>query len=447
MLLVVALGRDKDAAESMRATPGFHIFVFRVWALSLDQAQIESPLTLKSETEFEEAIEGSGGSIISLAHLCVSHLKQSIQSTTISAGMDASFRQALIDQGIVPVLTTSAYRLTSPPFADFFDLSWAIQYYFRTEFGHNIVTESLRAGLLRAVLGWGRASLSIPLCLDRLDPILTVLSQSLVYLSVLLQLRASIDELETPLDADTFQGLPVSEKWEAFWSLLQERWAFMKEYMARDKTAVLSACNSMACCVIGVKSEFQRCGLCRESKYCSRACQRHDWHQGGHRKTCSWTPENVNNTVSSRDRSFLRALLHEDYLKLRVRLLHDELVYLRSNPGSHFHYKFDYCTPYTGCEACIKPIHEFALDNDMWRHQDARSTASGGRVQTHVMRVGDGGCATYWLFPLCSAAVDRRIGVAIPAAEATVADEEAPEQTDKTNIKRLAELDILEIHV
>ncbi|KAJ7933247.1 hypothetical protein B0H13DRAFT_1856279 [Mycena leptocephala] len=245
-----------------------------------------------------------------------------------------------------------------------------------------------------------------------------------VYFSVLLQLRTSIDELETPLDADTFQGFPVSEKWEAFWSLLQERWALMEEYMERDKASVMSACD-MFCDwgKIRVPALLRLPGI----QVLLQSMSKTRLAPGGHRETCSWKPDDIT-TVSPRDRSFLRALLHEDYLRLRARLLHDELVYLRSSPGSHFYYKFDYCTPYTGCEASVETVHEFALDNDIWRHQNARARASGGRVQTHVMRVADGGT-----------------GVEILATEATVADEAAQEQANRVHIKRLAELDILEV--
>ncbi|KAJ7055564.1 hypothetical protein C8F01DRAFT_453714 [Mycena amicta] len=217
----------------------------------------------------------------------------------------------------------------------------------------------------------------------------------------------------------------------------------MAEYLERDKASIMSAC--MACCAIRVKSELQRCSACRSSQYCSRACQRHDWRQGGHREACSWRPIDDNN-VSRRDSSFLHALLHEDYLRMRAQLLHDELVYLRSNPSArgHLSYKFDYCTPYVGCEASVEPEEAFALDNELWRRQNTKARASDGRMQTHVMRVADGGCDSVWLFPLYAAAGDRRKGVEVLAMETTGA--EVDEEADRMHIKRLAELDILEVH-
>ncbi|KAJ7055554.1 Alpha/beta hydrolase family-domain-containing protein [Mycena amicta] len=485
MLLVLALGKDTATAVLIRATPGLRIFICRVWADSFDQAQlVPTPLagafeiicaymynisiTIAAEHEFEEAIQGSGGSKTSLARLCVRHIEMCLlksKSNTISAWsirnvfsfaqarceVDASFRQILIDEGIVPTLTAVACRLSAPPFTtddNVFNGSWAIRYYLRTPFGHSIVTAALRAGLLHAMLAWGRLSLSKPQCLDQVDHILIILSQSLVYLSVLLQLKVSNTELETPLDADTFQRLPVSEKWEAFWSLLQERWAFMTEYLERDKASVKSAC--MACCAIKGKSELQRCSGCRSFQYCSRACQKHDWRQGGHREACSLRPASASDdiVVSRRDTSFLRALLHEDYLRMRARLLHDELVYLRSNPSArgYLYYKFDYCTPYVGCLASVESEEAFAhLDDEVWLLQKTKARASDGRVQTHVMHVGDGGYETVRMFPLYAAAGDRRKGVEMLATETTGA--EVDEEADRMQINRLAELDILEVHL
>ncbi|KAJ7915840.1 hypothetical protein B0H13DRAFT_2323966 [Mycena leptocephala] len=256
--VIIALGKDKETGKLMRMTPGFRILVFRVWAQSLDQAHLvpnpgafemfcvymtNAPLTITEEHEFEEAIEGAGGSQLSLARLCVDHIKCVVQSVVVSAGtwslrgviallqrrceVDSSFQKILIDQGIVTTLIYVACRLSSPSFSaddNIFNVSFAIQYYFRIHYGHNLVTEALRAGLLRALLAWGRMSPPKPQSLEQLNLILTTLSRSLVYLSVLLQLRASIDELEILIDGHTFQGFPISEKWEAFWSILQPRW-------------------------------------------------------------------------------------------------------------------------------------------------------------------------------------------------------------------------------
>ena len=38
-------------------------------------------------------------------------------------------------------------------------------------------------------------------------------------------------------------------------------------------------------------SRLLLCGNCKTSKYCSKACQRADWHQGGHKQACALVNE------------------------------------------------------------------------------------------------------------------------------------------------------------
>jgi len=51
--------------------------------------------------------------------------------------------------------------------------------------------------------------------------------------------------------------------------------------------------NGFKCCyndeceaaVVYLK-DFQICPRCKTARYCGEACQRHDWHIGGHKETC-----------------------------------------------------------------------------------------------------------------------------------------------------------------
>lgn len=160
----------------------------------------------------------------------------------------------------------------------------------------------------------------------------------------------------------------------------------------------------------------------------------------------SWVTDPENN-VTRRDTSFIRALLDDDYSKLKYSVLMKELTYMRSNPGAEFYVRFDYCTPYSPCEVSIEAVSNFELASDIWRCHTKRARESGGRMQIHVMRVGDGGCDAIWVFPLYSATAERREGVQALAAHTAVGDEYEQEQADSAEIKRLAELDILEVHI
>lgn len=160
----------------------------------------------------------------------------------------------------------------------------------------------------------------------------------------------------------------------------------------------------------------------------------------------SWVTDPENN-VTKRDTSFIRALLDDDYSKLKYSVLMKELTYMRSNPGAEFYVRFDYCTPYSPCEVSIEAVSNFELASDIWRCHTKRARESGGRMQIHVMRVGDGGCDAIWVFPLYSATAECREGVQALAAHTAVGDEYEQEQADSAEIKRLAELDILEVHI
>ncbi|KAF7363559.1 MYND-type domain-containing protein [Mycena sanguinolenta] len=397
LLLINGLAKDNTTARLMVATPGFRILIFRAWAQSLDQChqtklvqtQTEGlfgmlcvvmhrlPLTITSERDFEEAIEGSGGSRLALARLCVKHIKSVVQPAVISDGADSmrtvifllqmrckvdeSFRQLLVDQGIVSALTSVACHFTSPPFAqDHLNLSRAVNYYLRMPYGHKLLIDALRAGLLRALLAYGRISPPPESGYrEQLIQILVFFSESSVYLSFLQQLRVSLEELE--IDAQTFQGFELSDLWEALWSILQSRWDFMELYLKREKRTIMATCSNLACRAIAHKSEFKRCSGCKSCKYCSKACQTRDWQHGGHRQLCGWDGGGIHvprgqplpleevyqgsDTVSRRDLSFMRALLHYDYLRLKRSILADELAFLRSNPGTPFYVEFDYCMP------------------------------------------------------------------------------------------------------
>ncbi|KAJ7192563.1 hypothetical protein GGX14DRAFT_479902 [Mycena pura] len=479
--VVNALARDNpDTAALIRETPGFRVFLFRAWALSFDQARLtpilpafyvlciylqDFPLPITDEHHFEEAIEGSGGNITLLARLVVNHIKCAVQSSIVSVGVvsmrsvvsilqarcqvDESFRKILIDEGVVTALTSSACRLSSAPFDaqdQYFNVSWAVRYYLTTPFGHNTFTQALRAGLLRAILAWGRMNPPKPQTLEQLDYVLEPLSMSLVFLSILSQLRTAVTELEFPIDGHTFRGFPISEKWEAFWSILQSRWALMDIHLKREKGTVKSGCSNAACCLIAPRSELKLCSGCKEGIYCSKECQKFDWRHGGHRAMCDKIggPEY---SVARRDRSFYHALLDDDYSKLKQSILMKELAYMRSNPGTEFYVRFDYCTPYSPCEVSIEAVSSFELASDIWYYNTKRARESGGRMQIHVMRMADGGCDAMWVFPLYSATAERREAVQALAAQTAIGDGHEQGQADRATIKRLAELDILEIHV
>ncbi|KAJ6502422.1 hypothetical protein C8R45DRAFT_976599 [Mycena sanguinolenta] len=473
--LINALGQDQATFSLIPATPGYRLLIFRVWALAFDQTKPvpmqkelfgmicalmrTMPPTITDERHSEEAIEGSGGSRLTLARLYINHIKRVVQPAEVTpeavsmwnllsllqAGceMDVTFGPLLVKQGIVTAFTSVAclFSSSTPDTAAFF-LSWMVKHCFGVSHAENTIAEALRAGLLRALLVWGR--MSPPTHHVQLNEIFALFSRSSVYISFLLQLRASMAELEVTIDGQTFHGFPVSDKWESLWSVLQPRCDFMEEYLKREKTAILVPCSSMACGVIAHKTAFKRCSVCKSCKYCSKACQTHDWQHGGHRQLCGWNCGEPDK-VTRRNRSFMLALLHRDYLRMKRSILTDELEFLRLNPGMPFYVQFDYCTPYSAVEISVEAVSSFALDDEIWRDQNTRVKESGGRLEMHVMRVADGGRDSISTFLLCSTG-ELRTGLESLAADTAVTGADSREQADRMEIHRLAELDMLEVY-
>ena len=45
-------------------------------------------------------------------------------------------------------------------------------------------------------------------------------------------------------------------------------------------------CRNDGCEVVGHYKDFKVCPQCKTARYCSAACQTHDWTTGGHKETC-----------------------------------------------------------------------------------------------------------------------------------------------------------------
>jgi hypothetical protein len=133
-------------------------------------------------------------------------------------------------------------------------------------------------------------------------------------------------------------------------------------------------------------------------------------------------------------------------LRLKQRILHDELTFLRSNPGTPFYIMFDYFASYTTCKPIGAASSTFPrLDSVGWSLQNGWASKSRGRMQVDVMQVGDGGSDSLWIFPLRSASSECRTGLEIFAAVGDIGAE-ARREADRVEIQHLADLNILKFH-
>ncbi|KAJ6612560.1 hypothetical protein B0H10DRAFT_292525 [Mycena sp. CBHHK59/15] len=165
--------------------------------------------------------------------------------------------------------------------------------------------------------------------------------------------------------------------------------------------------------------------MCQTLHYCSQPCQALDWHQGGHRQTCenfvkfrhgtlnqiSTSAATLTSCVvvidehlSSRDRSFLRALLAADYGKNEQDILRHQITWMTRYPGRQFYTVFSYIGG--RCTVQMTGVDRIDSEDDTlkrhWRDFVSRETKSGGRMQLYVMEVAMGTGTRKKIIPLRS---------------------------------------------
>ncbi|KAJ7183464.1 hypothetical protein C8R46DRAFT_1344292 [Mycena filopes] len=471
--IILLLRRHEATAAVIDATPGIRVILVRIWALYVQDPEIagknkfgnlcgyiHSSLKLHEDPNFAEAIEGAGGSRAELATIVLKHIKHVVAfpsaNNTIfclrpvvallrhKCRADTLFDQTLIDQGVVEILTSVVCLLTGPAFVndmDLFDTCFATIFrYVMTPFGHNLVTQALRAGILPAFLERARRPCT-PQMQHVLDSTLTIFVASVVYLSVLSQMHASITALPFAVNHNSFKGFGLSTRWKTFWTVLQQRFGLMRTYLARQ--TVSKACDNVACGVILPREQFKRCAECLTTIYCSPSCQAIDWRHD-HRDSCQsilrmrlGEPEGV----TSRDRSFLRALIHADYLEMKRTILIQEVHHLRAHvPGTSApavlpFVVFDYSRPKVACAVEVGALPTLAAN--AWAHVNG----TGRQIRAHAMQVTDGGSTHQWVFPLRAAGPEVGLAVEQLAGSRMVVGAEMA-----ARIQAIMSLDVVEIH-
>nr|GAT44829.1 predicted protein [Mycena chlorophos] len=128
--------------------------------------------------------------------------------------------------------------------------------------------------------------------------------------------------------------------------LLDERAADFERFS--DAVYVeLRGCDNVKCGAIHPRSEFKRCGQCATAFYCSRACQKIAWREGGHRKLCQ--PEsnlvfksNPSGQLPRRSDAFLRYLVQQYYNKSKLDLLLKQARFVKETGKTDFVMEFRY---------------------------------------------------------------------------------------------------------
>ncbi|KAK7063414.1 hypothetical protein R3P38DRAFT_2593050 [Favolaschia claudopus] len=394
------------------------------WAGYLDNVKWDS-------TGFDELLFGAGGTRADLASLVVGHInyfvpttETKLTSTTIlhliglieSVGstsvlvhglFDIEFRNALLSQGIVTTLTRFSIALShsGPMSVVEHPLTWmlaALTDYLCIFPRHRWIIEALRAGLLPAIFACAAPRFknstfqSIEFLLGSLLP------TSTVYHSVLSQLRTSLEHVSSTNPFAASGNKKFLKQWQSLLALAEDHFKIVEQYNRGGSISMrMRTCDNLKCLKLSPKKELQACSGCASAVYCSQPCQIADWNNG-HRDGCEdlRARRRRQSHLSARDRSFLQALVHHDYLAHREEIAKESMKLREGNPAStpHIYVAFDYANG--PCYMEIGQLEElrdtgFGVPEDIsygsLKYDITRTLESEGALILHSMRIVEGG--------------------------------------------------------
>ncbi|KAJ6573373.1 hypothetical protein DFH09DRAFT_1312076 [Mycena vulgaris] len=420
---IARLHLHAETARLIDATPRLRVFIAKIWGMLVKTKgpAFEDVCRFIGRSEgvlapehMDEFIEGSGGTVSDLALLVVTH----ITSTSAELGPEVSqlelfcitsalhfvvgrpfdiryrdFYRALVAHGTVSAVIRIVNALEKVTIegvdnllqACFVLLAWTFHAGDKLPW----IAEALESGLVRAITSYiAYHSTPGPATRTCLRFLAMALPQSLAYHSFLPTIVGSLMEVEHLVFRQRFIDSEIFDQWGAFKALIQHR-RRMFEWFNSDEFQSYRACDNLKCGMIHVKANFMRCSGCLIMYYCSKNCQRLDWQEGGHRDTCvhhrklrSPGPHQLN----IRDRSFIRALVDDDYAALRQAIFHNQLAFVCANPTEQFYVVFDYSGGPPSIEVRSTSDNP-GYSVQQWEDYLSRQIASAGQMELHLMIV------------------------------------------------------------
>ncbi|KAJ7026839.1 hypothetical protein C8F04DRAFT_101331 [Mycena alexandri] len=422
---ISTLQMHADTKKLIYDTPGVHVVMARAWATFVgkhctpEQASYVGLCRFLLEdtpsfTTIEEFVQGAGGSQPDLARLMVAHLKLFIprhdfpisnETLTLIRPVVQLFKainstvdlwnSELFSQGIVRALVFIMRSLTLPSSADdkeevaddcFIIL---IRLLILTR-QHKHIADAVQFGLLHAIALSPTATVSVK-CLLTL-----VLPRATAYYSVLQQVRKGLEEVEDITRGSDFWASDKFEFWTKFMEVVEHRLEVLRRYEQGDWLSGRH-CDNLDCGKRMRTAEQSRCSGCGTSYYCSKECQASDWQKGGHRKVCTRLKALLLNdpeTVTARDRSFMWALAHFDYLTNKPALYVERISVMNNYPGEVVFSVLDYTSgavePGVRILKALPPSEVTPSFRALWDEGVVRAARSGGRIHLVILRMPEG---------------------------------------------------------
>ncbi|KAJ7854452.1 hypothetical protein B0H13DRAFT_1188416 [Mycena leptocephala] len=421
---------ERVTARLMEDADGFRHFVARSWMIivEMDDAErllrnvgllqicnfLRSAIEITNPVHLEDLIQGSGGTPEHLASL----VAKLIGFFSVNEGRDvfsllqyglnfidraeracSDFRGAILGVGVVRAVTKALGKVCShQKFDHGLDLHGALQLAFQflgnviiTSPGYTWITEALNAGLLRAIVTFGINAQHVDP--ELLKAALKTISKYSVYYSVLKHIEVSLLEAADVAGSEAFRKSPISGAWSSFAHIVRQRLQVKKLYDS-DERISMKACDNAQCHIIDQKRRFRSCAGCHRMYYCSPECQLIDWRVGGHRAQCKKIRSHSRlnpDPIGTRNRSFLRTVLHNEYEENRCGVILRQLAFMSEKPGVEFLTMFNYVDD-GACRISCVPMDQ-ANQEDLGPELEdcvARALVSEGRIALHLMIVAEG---------------------------------------------------------
>ncbi|KAJ7438674.1 hypothetical protein B0H11DRAFT_2358234 [Mycena galericulata] len=437
---IVSVSIHPDTAKIIRATPGVRRILARGWktmvyddfSLSGSMNAAIGILTIlgncfHEQNNYEEIVEAVGGTFRDLALTMVQHF---VRSRSLSNLPDTSdfviscfsffpiggdsigyLKAALRSVGIIQTLVKTISALNNTAASEAIDLCLHfLVTLFKHPPGFPGLALAIEAGLLRVLVELGMSQLTAPgrkrtglnMVSSQIKELLEViLPRATVHYAVVVQLKNTLPEAEELAIKLGFHKSKFSREWRTFADLAKTRIELLDTF---ERFSQQKACDYTECGKINNKRRLQCCSTCQRRNYCSKVCQSMDW-RADHRNICQDLRlarlAEPQPPLSTRGKSFLRAVLTSDYVHQMLGILLRHAEYMHEHPGEPFFTAFIYSGPSGVAIDCR--LGSKVADRD-WAaqlpHEFARVARSGGRMEMHVMFIYEGEAIRRVFFPM-----------------------------------------------